>query len=53
MISAPAAVVYGDSVYIFGGNIQGWPCSNVYRLLIIKHDIINSSMNTTLIQIPL
>jgi hypothetical protein len=53
-ISAPAAVVYGDSVYIFGGNIQGRPCSNVYRLLIIKHnDIINSSMNTTLIQISL
>ena len=51
-ISAPAAVVYGDSVYIFGGNIQGRPCSNVYRLLIIKHndiDIINSYTNTSLI----
>ncbi|CAB3983445.1 kinase [Paramuricea clavata] len=34
-ISAPAAVVYGDSVYIFGGNIQRGASTNVYRFSLV------------------
>lgn len=33
---ASAAVVYGDSAYIFGGGISESPRTNVYRLIVIR-----------------